>query len=716
MGRKATICVQNVGRSVPLTLTQTITSNAVQTVTFKNNSKNFVIANPIVTFDKNNLSNVLTVTGRTSGNYNMNYVVRGNYTNQIIDNHVNIDVINENPPNGFIKNTPACGNFLYIYENNEYLNGSVLCAYTANTSAHTLRFASSNTKHPFKIIAIDQNNNEVVYTSAPTANMVPYRYVRVRVLTTTATNAPTWNEVRVFAVDNPSVNLALSRSTTATYNYPAYESPAAVDGNVSTRWSSTGPGAQNFTVDLTAAKIIQKVDIVRSVYDAMTSYSIQASNNNVNFDLLFTSGTFNGYPNAVTEGSILTANLTGQSISINLSAGSNGLWKFVPASEFIVAASGSLYYIPNTTLTFIADSQTIDTVDAYYQGIGYMSPNDCIIPAPEPENSSSSSSSSSNSSSSSSSSQSSYIVAGLRTWNYELDLNTFAINDATPNPSGASRVFIASDGTQYAWDATGRYSWWSTNSGGTWTMQDNISGFCTNLYGRIVSVSGTEKMLLGELNGSAYAWATLAQPPVITTFTAPFANAIVGHAYDNEPLLCGQSALGGANSRAARYSNGTWEVASLATASTWGTSMCKTSNGTYVIAISEWYGKTSEVRTSTDFVTWSSAIDSQYINNSGVANGAALVPGPSGVVVRTIENPNYAMIHYSVNNGSTWSDSALGTIGGTGFKVRGAYVAYLNKYILPVNSALYHSSNGNNWTYVSVSSISEIADDPLIVL
>jgi hypothetical protein len=344
------------------------------------------------------------------------------------------------------------------------------------------------------------------------------------------------------------------------------------------------------------------------------------------------------------------------------------------------------------------------------------------------ESSSSSSSDSSSSSSSSASSSSSHdpTIYGLRTWNMILDPDTLDVLNATPNPSTATRVFIASDGTQYAWDATGRYVWWSTDRGLSWTAHDYGAGFCTNLYGRIVMKDGIETMMLGEYAGAGavYAWATLAQPPVVTPFTAPIDGARPGDAYDGEPLLVGFSAVSHnpQSGAVARYVNGAWEVTILVEVipgNIWGTgtAICKTDNGTYVAGFYSWYEQTIWVHVSTDFTAWGAKIDIV----GGYGQGAAattLIPGPNGAVIRPIQGPIYSTLRYSLDHGATWGEGIAamqgpGWWGGT----YGVYIPSLGKYYISTSSQIiYTSPDGINWTASSMiyPAPGEIANLPMI--
>lgn len=294
----------------------------------------------------------------------------------------------------------------------------------------------------------------------------------------------------------------------------------------------------------------------------------------------------------------------------------------------------------------------------------------------------------------------------LRTWNFEINPVTWTVLNASPNPVGTFSVYRISTGTLFAWSNTGRYVWWSTDSGASWTAHDYGTAISTgNLYGRVVIKDGAETMLMAErdTNGDAVCmWATAAFPPVRTTFSLSMRTASVGHAYDGEPLMCGDRANpsgGGQFAKVARYVGGAWQTVIVYPAGypngAWSGSICKTSNGTYVAGFSEWYRQQSWVRRSTDFTLWGAEQD--ITSNAGnVSNHYGLSPGPNGIIVNMrYVSTGTTMLRYSLDHGVTWG-SSTNLIGNFDYKTE--YSAALGLFIRTSGQFVVTSSDGIAWT------------------
>lgn len=262
----------------------------------------------------------------------------------------------------------------------------------------------------------------------------------------------------------------------------------------------------------------------------------------------------------------------------------------------------------------------------------------------------------------------------LRFWNLTASPDDFSVLDAAPNPAAGVRILITSTGRQYAWDATGRYVWWSDDDAETWTAHDFGSGFATNLRGRMVTKDGVETMLLvNDAQASGCAWATVATPPVRTTFTSPITGASprihACTAWDGEPLMCGQDTSNAP--RLARYVGGAWEKVTIPNANpSDGTvyGACKTSGGAYLAAGYSTSPARTWVRRSTDFATWSDEIDA--VTDASQAIAFAFVPGPDDMVVRMLLRTaaNVRDIRVSSDDGLSWSlGLSVAPPGGEGF-------------------------------------------------
>ena len=95
-----------------------------------------------------------------------------------------------------------------------------------------------------------------------------------------------------------TTNLATNRPVTVSSTQPAdgdgtYSASSAVDGNATTRWSSTFSDPQWISVDLGSAQQISRV-VLNWEAGYGKSYNIQVSNDNVNWTTIYTTTTGNG--------------------------------------------------------------------------------------------------------------------------------------------------------------------------------------------------------------------------------------------------------------------------------------------------------------------------------------------------------------------------------------------------------------------------------------
>ncbi len=262
--------------------------------------------------------------------------------------------------------------------------------------------------------------------------------------------------------------------------------------------------------------------------------------------------------------------------------------------------------------------------------------------------------------------------------------------------------------------------WWSTDDGVTWTDHDYGTGVTAgSLYGRIVIKDGVETMLMAERDTDAAAvcmWATAAFPPVRTTFSVSIRGCSVGHAYDGEPLLCGDRADpsgGGQFAKVARYVGGIWETiivypSGYPNGATCG-SICKTSNGTYVAGFGEWYRNQTWVRRSTDFTTWDAEQD--ITGMSSPTNNYGMSPGPSGIVVNMHYGSGVTTLRHSLDNGATWVASVNPA---AGYEYKTEYSTTLGLFIRTSGNTVVTSPDGITWTVHDVGqSVGLITDMPV---
>lgn len=146
------------------------------------------------------------------------------------------------------------------------------------------------------VYSTTNGNGGIDIITFPTVNA---RYIKLLLTTRATPYGSSFWEVRVYNdinnYFNKPINYALNKTATASSVQPnsSFTPDKAVDGNLNTRWSSAYQDNQWFKVDLGLTQTVRRI-IIRweTAYDS--EYSIQISNDDINYKTVYFTTTGNG--------------------------------------------------------------------------------------------------------------------------------------------------------------------------------------------------------------------------------------------------------------------------------------------------------------------------------------------------------------------------------------------------------------------------------------
>jgi len=141
--------------------------------------------------------------------------------------------------------------------------GALDLSWTPSVSTNVTQqrlYRSTTTGGPYALVTTIANNTTATYTdSGLTTNTLYYYVLRAYDGTSESANS---NQASATPLDNTSTNLALGKPVTASSIYGAgFEATRAVDGNLTTRWSSQFSDPQWLMVDLGATYAISSMKL-----------------------------------------------------------------------------------------------------------------------------------------------------------------------------------------------------------------------------------------------------------------------------------------------------------------------------------------------------------------------------------------------------------------------------------------------------------------------